>query len=501
VGVVTVGILEAFLNGLLVALRPENLLYAGIGAVVGTLVGVLPGLGPAATIAILLPLTFKLEPSSSLIMLAGIYYGTQYGGSTTSILLNIPGEASSVVTTLDGFQMAKRGRAGPALAVAAVGSFIAGTLGVVGLMFLAVPLSEIAVRFGPPEYVGLMVFGLMLASYLGTGSMLRAILMVAAGLLVGTIGLDPINGGERFTFGWLTLQNGVGLVPVAMGMFGIGELFSSIEKKSASQQVFAPGSLLPSREEIRRSAAPIVRGGVLGFLIGILPGGGALVASFLAYAVEKRISRNPERFGTGAIEGVAAPEAANNSAVAGAFIPMFIFGIPSNVVMALLMGALMIHGIQPGPLFLKEHPTIVWTVIASMYIGNLMLLLLNLPLVGLFVRLLQFPYWILASVVVLFTLIGAYTLENNIDDVLLTVVFGLVGYVARKLDYPLAPFILALLLGPMLERALRQSLIMSAGYSPIIFLSHPICAVFLALAALLLGLSAFRRAPADEGTD
>jgi putative tricarboxylic transport membrane protein len=500
-GVVKVGILEAFLNGLLVAIHPNNLLYAGIGAVVGTLVGVLPGLGPAATIAILLPMTFKLDPSSSLIMLAGIYYGTQYGGSTTSILLNIPGESSSVVTTLDGFQMAKQGRAGPALAVAAIGSFIAGTLGVVGLMFLAVPLSEIAVRFGPPEYVGLMVFGLMLASYLGASSVLRAIIMVALGLLIGTIGLDPITGGERFTFGWLTLQNGVGLVPVAMGMFGIGELFSSTDKASTHQQIFAPSGFLPSREEIRRSAGPIVRGGLLGFLIGILPGGGALVASFLAYAVEKRISHNPERFGTGMIEGVAAPEAANNSAVAGAFIPMFIFGIPSNVVMALLMGALMIHGIQPGPLFLKEHPAIVWTVIASMYVGNVMLLVLNLPLVGLFVRLLQFPYWILASVVVLFTLIGAYTLENNIDDVLLTVVFGLVGYVARKLDFPLAPFILALLLGPMLERALRQSLIMSEGYNPIIFLTHPICAVFLILAVLLVCFSTFRRPPTKEEAD
>ena len=489
------GIFEAFLQGLNVAARPENLLYAAIGAMVGTLVGVLPGLGPAATIAILLPLTFRIEPSSSLIMLAGIYYGTQYGGSTTSILLNIPGEASSVVTTLDGYQMAKQGRAGPALAIAAIGSFVAGTLGVIGLMLLAVPLSEIALQFGPPEYVGLMVFGLTLASYLGTTSMIRAVTMVGLGLLVGTIGLDPISGTERFTFGWLTLQGGIDLIPVAMGMFGIGELLSSLEKPESSQSVITPRNILPTRDDLRRSAGPILRGGLIGFLIGILPGGGALVASFVAYAVEKRISRHPERFGSGVIEGVAAPEAANNSAVAGAFIPMFIFGIPSNVVMALLMGALMIHGIQPGPLFMKEHTTIVWTIIASMYIGNIMLLLLNLPLVGLFVRLLQFPYWILSTFVVLFTLIGSYSLENNPDDVLLTVIFGFFGYLARKLDYPLAPFVLALLLGPMLERAMRQALIMSPGYSPKIFFTQPICAAFLILAIVLFIVSTFRRAP------
>jgi putative tricarboxylic transport membrane protein len=495
------GIFEAFYNGLLVAAQPANLFYAGLGALVGTLVGVLPGLGPAATIAILLPITFKLDPSSSLIMLAGIYYGTQYGGSTTSILLNIPGEASSVITTLDGYQMAQQGRAGPALAISAIGSFVAGTLGVVGLMFLAVPFSEIALRFGPPEYVGLMIFGLMLASYLGTSSMVRAIIMVALGLMVGTIGLDPITGTERFTFGWLTLQNGIGLIPVAMGMFGIGELLSSIERPGTSQRAVTPKSILPTREDLRRSAGPILRGGVLGFLIGILPGGGALVASFLAYGVEKKLSKNPERFGSGIIEGVAAPEAANNSAVSGAFIPMFIFGIPSNVVMALLMGALMIHGIQPGPMFLKEHPTLVWTIIASMYIGNIMLLVLNLPLVGIFVRLLQFPYWILASFVVLFTLIGAYSLENNIDDVALTVIFGAVGYLARKLDFPLAPFVLALLLGPMLERATRQALIISPGYNPMIFLTQPICAVFIILAILLVVMSFIRRAPVREEPD
>ncbi len=491
-------VLNAFLNGLVVALRPENLLYAGLGAMVGTLVGVLPGLGPAATISMLLPLTFKLDPAASLIMLAGIYYGTQYGGSTTSILLNIPGEASSVVTTLDGYQMARQGRAGAALAIAAIGSFVAGTLGIVGLMFVAEPLSDIALRFGPPEYVGLMVFGLMLASYLGTRSMARAILMVGVGLMLGCVGLDPIEGTERFTFGWLTLQNGIGLVPVAMGMFGIGELLSTIENPGTSQLAVVPKNLMPSAEELRRSAGPVVRGGLLGFLVGILPGGGALVASFLAYAVEKRFSRHPERFGTGIVEGVAAPEAANNSAVSGAFIPMFIFGIPSNVVMALLMGALMLHGIQPGPTFLKEHSLLVWTIIASMYIGNFMLLVLNLPLIGLFVRLLQFPYWILASLVSVFTLIGAYTLDNNMDDVLLTIIFGAVGYFARKLDYPLAPLTLALLLGPMLERAIRQSLIMSFQYSPIIFLQRPICAAFLFLSLALIGSSFVRRSPVQQ---
>lgn len=492
---------DLFLSGLMIALQPANLFYAGLGALVGTLVGVLPGLGPAATIAILLPITFKLDPSASLIMLAGIYYGTQYGGSTTSILLNIPGEASSVVTTIDGYPMAQQGRAGPALAISAIGSFIAGSFGVAGLMLLAVPLSEIAVRFGPTEYVGLMVFGLMLASYLGTTSMVRAIIMVVLGLFMGTIGLDPINGVERFTFGWLTLQGGIGLIPVAMGMFGIGELLSSIERPATSQKVVHPKSILPTRKDLRRSAAPIFRGSLLGFLIGILPGGGALVASFLSYGVEKKISKHPERFGTGMIEGVAGPEAANNSAVSGAFIPMFIFGIPSNVVMALLMGALMIHGIQPGPMFLSEHPTLVWTIIASMYVGNIMLLVLNLPLVGIFVRLLQFPYWILASFVVLFTLIGAYSLENNIMDVLLTVIFGIIGYLARKLDFPLAPFILALLLGPMLERATRQALIISPGYNPSVFITNPICAVFIILAFLLVVLSFIRRAPVIESEE
>lgn len=487
------GTLEAFFSGMSAALHLQNIIYAGIGVIVGTLVGVLPGLGPAATIAILLPITFKLDPAASLIMLAGIYYGTQYGGSTTSILLNIPGEASSVVTTLDGYQMAQKGRAGPALAISAIGSFIAGTLGVIGLMLLALPLSKIALWFGPPEYFGLMVFGLMLASYLGTASILRAIIMVVFGLLLGTVGLDPIDGSERLTFGWLTLQGGIGLIPVAMGMFGIGELLISLEQKPTAQQAIVPKNILPTREDLRRSMFPILRGGLIGFLIGILPGGGALVASFMAYAVEKRLSPHPERFGTGVIEGVASPEAANNSAVAGAFIPMFIFGIPSNVVMALLLGALMVHGIQPGPLFLRDHSALVWTVICSMYIGNLMLLLLNLPLVGLFVRLLQLPYWILASFVVLFTLIGAYSLENNPEDVLITISFGLIGYFARKLDYPLAPFVLALLLGPMLERALRQSLILSPGASYQIFLTHPISAIFLGLSILLVVLSAWRR--------
>ncbi len=492
---------EAFLHGMSVALRLQNLMYAGIGALVGTLVGVLPGLGPAATIAIALPITFKLDPASSLIMLAGIYYGAMYGGSTTSILINIPGEAASVVTCLDGYQMARQGRAGPALAISAIGSFLAGSLGVVGLMFLALPLSEIALQFGPPEYFGLMVFGLLLASYLGTTSMLRAFIMVMLGLLVGAIGLDPIDGSERLTFGWLTLQGGIGLIPVAMGMFGIGELLISLERPASAQQAIVPTHLMPTREDLRRSTLPILRGGLIGFLIGILPGGGALVASFIAYAVEKRFSRHPERFGTGVIEGVAAPEAANNSAVAGAFIPMFIFGIPSNVVMALLMGALMIHGIQPGPLFLREQSTLVWAVISSMYIGNLMLVILNLPLVGLFVRLLQLPYWILAGFIALFTLVGAYCLDNNPDDVLLTVAFGLLGYFARKLDYPLAPFVLALLLGPMLERSLRQSLIMSPGSSFMIFLSHPISAVFLGLSILLVVMSTLHRAPVVEEAD
>jgi len=479
-------LLNYLVIGFSVALQPMNLFYCFLGVLIGTLVGVLPGLGPVAAMSLLLPATFHTTPVASIIMMAGIYYGAMYGGSTTSILVNIPGEAASVMTCLDGYQMARQGRAGPALGISAFGSFIAGTVGIIGMMLISPPLVNFALKFGPPEYFSLMILGLMILTFLTSASMVRALMMAAFGLIVGCIGLDNISGLARFAFNIPELLDGVGLVPVVMGLFGISEVMLNIELK-IKREVFTSEvkGLLPTLGDWRKSIWSITRGTVIGFFLGILPGGGAVIASFVSYAIEKKVSKHPEEFGKGAIEGVAAPEAANNAAAQGAFIPLLTLGIPSNVVMAMLLGALIIHGVTPGPLLLSDHPQLFWGVVASMYVGNAMLLALNLPLIGIWVQLLRVPYSILFPLIILFCLIGSYSINNSSMDVLIMLVFGVIGYLMKKLSLEAAPMVLAFVLGPMLETALRQSLIKSKG-SFSIFFTRPISAVCLILAIALL---------------
>ncbi|MGZ3559269.1 MAG: tripartite tricarboxylate transporter permease, partial [Thermodesulfobacteriota bacterium] len=430
-------ILHHIFYGLGVAVQPLNLLFCFIGVLIGTLVGVLPGLGPVAAISLLLPATFRASPVASIIMLSGIYYGAMYGGSTTSILVNIPGEAASVVTCFDGYQMARKGRAGPALGIAAFGSFIAGTLGVVGLAFMAPPLAAMALKFGPPEYFSLMILGLTVLTFLAGGSMLKSLMMACFGVVVGNVGLDLITARPRFTFGWDILLDGVGLVPVVMGLFGISEVLLNVEEKLSDREIFKTAfkGLLPNLQDWKESIWPIIRGSGLGFFLGILPGGGAVISSFVSYGVEKKLSKHPEEFGKGAIAGVAGPESANNSATAGAFIPLLTLGLPSNAVMAILLGALMIYNMPPGPRLITSHPDLFWGVISSMYIGNLMLLVLNLPLIGLWVKILKVPYPVLFPLILLFCLIGAYSLNNNPAEVGLMLIFGVLGYLMKKFRY------------------------------------------------------------------
>jgi putative tricarboxylic transport membrane protein len=485
------GFLENFTLGWHVAFSLGNLLYCFVGVFIGTLIGVLPGIGPAGTIALLLPVTFGMSPVSAIIMLAGIYYGSQYGGSTTSILVNIPGEASSVVTCLDGYQMARQGRAGPALGIAAFGSFIAGTIGVIILMFLAEPLSGVAIRFGPPEYLSLVILALTILTYLAHGSMIKAIIMAILGVSLSQVGLDPVTGQTRFTFGILGLEDGVGLVPVVMGLFGIAEVLTNLEE-SEDLEIFKTKikGLLPNLRDWLDSIGAIIRGTFLGFFLGILPGGGAVISSFVSYALEKKVSKHPEEFGKGAIAGVAGPESANNSATAGAFIPLFSLGIPSNAVMALLLGALMINGLQPGPLLITQRPEIFWGTVISMYIGNVMLLVLNLPLIGLWVKLLKVPYRILFPLIFFFCIIGSYSMNNSTFDVLVMLIFGIIGYLLRKFEYEAAPLVMAFILGPILENSLRQSLLISKG-SLSIFFTRPISVSGLSIALLVLLSSIF----------
>jgi len=480
------GFFDNILLGFQVVIDPTNLLFCFIGVVVGTLVGVLPGIGPVGAMALLLPATFKATPTSSIIMLAGIYYGAMYGGSTTSILVNIPGEAASVVTCLDGYQMARQGRPGPALGIASIGSFIAGTLSIVGLMLIAHPLAKAALRFGPPEYFALMCTGLIILTYLAQGSMLKALMMALVGLIIGNVGLDMITGLPRFTFSIDELTDGVGIIPLVMGLFGISEVLINIEQKM-KREIFQTriGHLWPSLRDWAMAKWAILRGTLIGFFLGILPGGGAILSSFVSYAVEKKVSKHPERFGKGAIEGVAAPESANNAAAGGALIPLLSLGIPPNVVMAMLYSALIIHGIQPGPLLLKNNPDLFWGLVASMYLGNGLLLLLNLPLIGIWVQVLKVPYRILFPLILLFCLIGAYSVNNSTFDLFLMILFGGVGYLMRKFDYEGAPLILAFVLGPMLEQSLRQSLLISKG-SFMIFITRPISAIALGFSIFLL---------------
>ena len=441
-----------------VALTASNLFFCFLGVFIGTLIGILPGIGPIATVSLLLPVTFGMEPASSIIMLAGVYYGAMYGGSTTSILVNIPGEAGSIVTCLDGYQMARQGRAGPALGISAFGSFIGGTVSIIGLMMLAPLLSSLALKFGSPEYFALMLFGLTMITYLCKGSIIKGLIMALAGLAVSTVGQDPISGMSRFTMNRITLLSGIGLVPAAMGLFGVGEILTNLEKE-IKQDVFATKftGLLPTLKDWTDCKWPIVRSSLIGFFMGILPGSGTVIPTFMAYTVEKKLSRYPERFGTGVIEGVAAPETANNAAVGGSLVTLLSLGIPPNTVMAVLLGAFIIHGIQPGPLLIERHPDVFWGTIASMYLGNGMLLILNLPLIGIWVRILKVPYTILFPLIFLFCFLGVYSLNNNVSEIVIMIIFGVFGYLIPKYGYEGAPFLLAMVLGPMLETNFRQS--------------------------------------------
>jgi putative tricarboxylic transport membrane protein len=485
-------VLENLGSGFVIALNFANLLYALIGASLGTAIGVLPGLGPPTTIALLLPLTYTIEPTSAIIMIAGIYYGAMYGGSTTSILLNIPGEAASVVTCIDGYKMARQGRAGAALGVSAIGSFFAGTLSLFGLSMIAPTMAAFAIKFGYTEYASLVFLGLLLAVYLSEESASKGLMMVALGLLLGTVGLDPVLGKERFTFGILRLTDGLDFVVVAMGLFGISEVLSNLENPKGVE-IFKTSlkGILPTRQDWQQCWASMVRGSLLGFFIGVLPGGGAIISAFVSYALEKRISKHPERFGKGAIEGVVAPESANNAAASSSFIPLMTLGIPGNAATAMVFIALMIHGIRPGPLLLEQHPELFWGVIGSMYVGNLMLLTLNLPLIGLWVRLLKVPYRFLATVVVVICAVGAYSINNSIFDVGTMVLFGVFGYLMRKGGFPAAPLVLAILLGRILERSVQQSLIMAGG-NPLIFIQRPVSAILLLFAGVIMLTPAIR---------
>jgi putative tricarboxylic transport membrane protein len=479
-----------------VIFQPMNLLFCFIGCVIGVLVGVLPGLGPPAAIALLMPSTFHMSPVAAIIMLAGIYYGAMYGGSTTSILVNIPGEAASVVTCLDGYQMARQGKAGPALGISAFGSFIAGTIATVLIMMVAPPLANFALKFGPPEYFCLMLLGLTLVTSLGRGSLIKGLMMAAVGIFLGTIGTDIISGQERFTYGSYTLLDGLSFIPVIMGLFGIPEVLEVLEGP-LRREIYKTriANLLPNLRDWKDSIGAIIRGSFLGFFVGVLPGGGPMIASLASYATEKRISRHPEKFGTGVIEGVAAPEAANNAASQGAFIPLLALGVPGNATMAVLMGALLIHGIKPGPFLINKNPDLFWGVIGSMYVGNLMLLVLNLPLIRMWVQFLKIPYPILFPLILLFTLIGSYSVNNNIWDVFSMLLFGIIGYMMKKFNYEGAPLILALVLSPLMENALRQSLILSHG-SFGIFFTRPIALVLFVIAMLSIGsqlLPGFRK--------
>jgi putative tricarboxylic transport membrane protein len=475
--------------GLETALGPANLLYCFLGVLLGTLVGVLPGIGPTAAIAMLLPVTFNFEPVTALIMLAGIYYGAQYGGSTTAILINLPGETSSAVTAIDGYQMARRGRAGPALATAALGSFFAGTVATLILALAAPPLARLALNFGPPEYFSLIVLGLLASIALAHGSILKALAMIVLGLLLGMVGQDLYSGTPRFTFGFFELYSGISFVSVAVGVFGVAEILRNLEHEPTHDVPLRKvENLWLTREDFRRITAPVLRGTALGSLLGILPGGGHVLAAFAAYSVEKRISRRGAEFGHGAIEAVAAPESANNAAAQTSFIPLLTLGIPAHPVMALMIGAFIIQGITPGPNVINDEPALFWGLIVSMWVGNLMLVMLNLPLIGLWVKLLTIPYRVLFPAIIGFACIGCYSISSNVFDVYAVVFFGLLGYGLVKLGCEPAPLLLGFVLGPLLEEHLRRALIISRG-DPAIFLTRPISAALLALAVLAVAVA------------
>jgi len=483
--------LQHLLMGLASAATPAKLMFAFAGCMLGTLIGLLPGLGPAAGTAILIPLTFSLDATGAIIMLCAIYYGAMYGGTITSVLINVPGEAASVVTCIDGYAMARQGRAGSALAIAAIGSFIGGTVATLALVVVAVPLAQLALKFGPAEFFGLMVAGLCLVVGLAGRNLLAALLMTVLGLLLAMIGLDPVRGAPRFTFGLPELYDGIGFVPVVMGLFGIGELLLAAERRETRMIDADLKKWNPTPQEWRASAGAIGRGTVVGFVLGLIPGVGAIVPTFMAYVLEKRVSKTPERFGKGAIEGVASAETANNAYANASMVPLLALGVPSSPTIAVLMGAFIVNGITPGPFLFTERPELVWTIIASFFIGNVILLILNLPLVGLWAKLLKVPFAYMCAGVLIFCVVGAYGLKQSLFDVWVMLGFGLLGYLLRKLDLPLAPAILALILGPMMERSLRTTLEISGG-SFAIFLDRPLALALLAVPVIVLGFMILR---------
>jgi putative tricarboxylic transport membrane protein len=472
--------------GFSVALSLQNLLYCLIGVSVGTLIGVLPGIGPLGTIAILMPITYSVSPVSALIMLAGIYYGAQYGGSTTAILVNLPGETSAVVTCIDGYQMARQGRAGPALAIAAIGSFIAGTFGTLLIAVAGPPLADVALKFGSPEYFSLMLMGLVAAAVLAEGDIVKSLAMVAFGLLLGIVGTDVNTGTQRYSFGISELTDGIGFIVVAVGVFAIGEIISNLGG-SEERRVFTAkvGNLMPSWDDMKQSIAPILRGTGIGCFFGVLPGTGPAIASFASYMVEKKVADDPSRFGKGAIEGVAGPESANNADAQCKFIPMLTLGLPASGVMALMLGALTIQGIQPGPQVMTTRPDLFWGLVASMWIGNAMLVILNLPMIGLWVKLLQIPYRLLFPAIMAFSAIGIYSVNNSSMELYLTAAFGIVGFICMRLGFPLAPMLLGFVLGPMMEENLRRSMLMSGGDATV-FVRQPISLAFIIATAMIL---------------
>lgn len=485
--------ISGILQGFSIALAPNNLMNCLLGCFLGTLTGVLPGFGPAAAVALLLPMTLYLSPTSGVVMLAGIYYGAMYGGSTTSILVNIPGEAASVVTCLDGYQMALQGRAGPALGMAAFGSFIAGTISLIGLIFVAPPLAKFALEFTSVEYVAIVCFGLTLLCFLGSRSRIKSFMMAATGILIGLVGTDPVVSMERFTFGFDFLIDGIGLIPVVMGLFGISQVLVNLEEKEFCLWSGKIKNILPTLEDWKLSVWPIIRGTVVGFFYGILPGGTAIISSIISYGIERRVSKHPEKFGHGAIEGVAGPESANNATATSAFIPLLTLGIPTNAVMAIILAALMIHEVIPGPLLIVKSPDIFWGVIASMYVGNVILLVLNLPMIGLWVRLLKVPYTYMFSAILLFCLIGAFSIGNLVSDIGVMIFFGIIGYLMEKFDYAPAPLLLSYILGPLLEDNLRRSLNISGGsFAP--FFTRPVSLIFILLSVSLLFLPMISKA-------
>jgi len=488
-------IISGLWNGFAVALVPINLWWCFVGVFLGTVVGIMPGLGPPATIAMLLPLTFQMAPASAMIMLSGIYYGAKYGGSTTSILLNVPGESASVVTCLDGYQMARKGRAGAALGIAAIASFIAGTVGVLGLMLVAPPLAKFALSFSSPEYFALMVLGLAMVVLLAGRSMLKALLAMLVGLWIATMGTDLFSSTSRFTFGNMEMLDGIDFVVVAIGIFALGEVFCNMETREAAQVLPVPKglrNLLPTMQDMKDCRFAFINGSLVGFITGVLPGAGSTIASFISYGIEKAVSKRRELFGTGIIEGVAAPEGANNSETGGALVPLLTLGIPGSGTTAILLAALVLWGFKPGPLLIQEHPDLFWGLVASMYIGNVMLLVLNLPLVPVFAQLLRLPVHILYPLIFGISIVGVYTVSGSLFDLSMLMAFGLLGYLMRKLDYPAAPMVLGLVLGDAMERALRQSLMMSQG-DLMILVGRPISAVMLGLALLVLLVPVFGR--------